>query len=290
MAFPLTHLLVAKKIIDKLQDNIVSKELFVLGSIAPDAVHYRKEFVGAAMSGIGAAKKITHLCPVSDEKWGQVTDNDGWVECIKTFLASVSGHAASLRFSMHAPSSSVHLLRKRRLRRPAFLPVRTGSAENHCANALRGLSNRSLLTTQHGHSPLETMSFALGYAVHALTDIANNQSLWRTFITNHPEEAAKGYTSDYYKDLRSIDTRLYNEFFRDGEIFKLLRDATPQSIPDLVDASELLAIQDNLLNVAYFNVSADSDTSGCVYVTYQQVLDFIDYAAEFCIRHISEFI
>lgn len=84
MAFPLTHLIVAMNMIKS--HNIEDEADFLLGSIAPDAVHYRKSFVGASMSEIGQAKKISHLCPVSDEKWGSVTDNEGWQSCVKMFL------------------------------------------------------------------------------------------------------------------------------------------------------------------------------------------------------------
>ena len=84
MAFPLTHLIVAENI-TKTHD-IKDESDFLLGSIAPDAVHYRKSFVGASMSEIGKAKKASHLCPVSDEKWGSITDNDGWLICVENFL------------------------------------------------------------------------------------------------------------------------------------------------------------------------------------------------------------
>ena len=242
MAFPLTHLCVAYRILEKidplenltlpdLREGLLGYELrqkFILGSIAPDAVHYRAGLVGASMACIGATKKVVHLCPVSDEKWGQVTDNDGWVKIAQAFLQENGNDA-----------------------------------------------------------------FAMGYAVHVLTDIFVNKGIWHKFRTKHPSEAARGYKSGYYRDMRSIDLRLYNEFIRHGDIFELLRDAKPQSIPgrpDLADASELAAIQNNLLNVAYADAPADSDTTGCKYVTYQQTLDFIDDTAEFCIKHIGSYL
>jgi len=217
MAFPLTHLCVAKRIIDTL--DIPSPELFLLGSIAPDAVHYRTEFMGATQSGIGPAKKITHLCPVSDEKWGQVTDNDGWVECVKQFL-------------------------------------------HH-----------------HPNDP-----FTQGYAVHVLTDIYNNISLWRAFITKFPEEAAKGYASDYYRDMQNIDFQIYNEFVKERDIQRLLQEAAPQEMPGLITADELGRLQHNLLHVQYANAPENVDTSNCFYVTYQQTLDCIDATAAFCMK------
>ncbi|MCL1787496.1 MAG: hypothetical protein FWG38_05880 [Defluviitaleaceae bacterium] len=221
MAFPLTHLCVAYNVLTQLPSPDPAQ--FILGSIAPDAVHFRGEFLNATIGNIGATKKVTHLCPVSDEKWGQVTDNDGWVDCVKAFLR------------------------------------------------------------QHPRD-----AFASGYAVHVLTDIYNNLTLWREFITKHPAEAAKGYTSDYYRDLRCIDFRIYNAFFKSGDLRALLAGATPQEIPGLVAADELAKIQHNLLHVQYVDVPEDVDTGGCFYLTYEQTLQFIQNAADFCVRVILE--
>ena len=213
MAFPLTHLLVAERI-GKHPD-------LLLGSIAPDGVHYRASLQEASQSGIGPAKKITHLCPISDERWGFVTDNEGWVECVRLFLRQ----------------------------------------------------NKGMLAT--------------GYAVHVLTDIYNNKTIWRDFCDNYPQEAAKGYNSDYYRDMRNVDLRIYNEFFRNSHIREILQSAIPQDIPGLIEKGELAAIQNNLLNVAYANAPENVCTDDCFYVTYEQTLKFVDDAAKFCINVIS---
>ncbi|MCL2287129.1 MAG: hypothetical protein FWC32_12305 [Firmicutes bacterium] len=221
MAFPLTHLCVAYKVLETLPSP--APELFMLGSIAPDAVHFRAEFLNATQSNIGPAKKITHLCPVSEERWGRVTDVDGWKNCVRSFLRTNPGN------------------------------------------------------------PL-----AAGYAVHVLTDIYNHISIWENFVTNHPEEAAKGYASEYYKDLRTIDLRIYNEFYKGSEIERLLRNSAPQDMPGLVTAEELLAGRDSLLSAFYANADGTVDTSSCFFVTYQQTLEFINDAAAFCIKIIGD--
>jgi len=226
MAFPLTHLCVAYQILDKLPLLFPhSAELFILGSIAPDAVHHRNEFMGAPQSNIGPAKKITHLCPVGEEKWGYVTDNDGWVQCVQAFLYANPGNP-----------------------------------------------------------------FAAGYAVHVLTDIFNNLGIWRNYVKDHPDEAAKGYASGYYKDLRNIDLRLYNECFKNSEIEYLLQNATAQDMYGLVSCDEVQAIQYNLLNVAYVSAPTITDTSECFYVTYEQAMEAIEDGAEFCIGVISNIV
>ena len=91
MAFPITHLLVADALLSRYPRTDTDAAQFLLGALAPDAIHYRKDFAGAEMKNIGAAKKITHLCPVSDERWGEVTDNEGWIECIKEFAHTHTG-------------------------------------------------------------------------------------------------------------------------------------------------------------------------------------------------------
>jgi len=191
---------------------------FMLGSVAPDAIHYREAFRGAAMSNIGPAKKITHLCPVSDEIWGHVTDNEGWIECVKEFLRA------------------------------------------HPRDA-----------------------FAEGFAAHVVTDIHNNKTIWNKFRTNHPEEAAKGYTSEYYNDMKKIHTRLYQEFPATDEIFALLAKAKPQGVSDIIFAEETEAIKQNLLYENFKDTPKTHSGEPHVYhfVTYDDTLEYIQGAAEF---------
>jgi len=212
---------VAYKILEQLPST--APEQFILGSISPDAVHFRTEFQDATKALIGPAKKVTHLCPISDEKWGTTTDIDGWMACVKTFLRA------------------------------------------------------------NPNNPL-----AMGYAVHVLTDIANHTGPWNEFITNYPVEAAKEYASDYYLDLRNIDWQIYREIFNDSEIQKLLQNSTPQDMPGLVTAAEILADRNSLLYTSYTDAPESVDTSNCFYITYEQTLDFIDKAADFCVRIMSE--
>jgi hypothetical protein len=209
MAYPLTHLCVAWQIKKDAQ--------FLLGSISPDAVHHREEFKGdaSAMKNIGWAKKITHLCPVSEERWGQVTDNEGWVACVKNFLR------------------------------------------------------------QHPDD-----IFSLGYAAHVLTDIKNNRTIWNDFRKNFPEEAAKGYASEYYNDLRAIDARLFHEFDGVEEMVSLLASATPIEMQGLVTAQEIFALQQSLLHENFKNVPREKNHS-YKFVTYDDTLSFIKSSAEF---------
>jgi len=240
MAFPFTHLCVAWRVLEKLQNlDENHAAAFLLGSLAPDAVHYRKGYVGAGMAGIGAAKKISHLCPVSDEKWGQVTDNGGWVKCVRNFLATHS----------------------------------TYTGEN-CwveANCFTSTSNENAIVH----------AFVQGYAAHVLTDIHNNRTLWDTFRAKYPEEAAKGYASEYYADLKEIHTRLFLEFPATTEIMALLAKAVPVGIPGLVTAEEVRDLQENILHVEFKDARIEAPRA-YKFTTYDDTLNYIESAATFC--------
>jgi len=214
MPFPLTHLLVADEILARDPRSEADAAQFLLGSLAPDAVHYRKN-LPADMGGIGPIKKITHLCPVSDERWGLVTDNSGWIKCVNDFAKSHTGPLAE------------------------------------------------------------------GYAIHVLADLYNNMTIWHNFRTQHPLEAAKGYKSDFYTDLRNLDARLFLDSGQQiKKIFHLLAKAKACNMPGLVTAEEIEAIKENILFEQY---KASLPTPSCEYtfVTYEETLDFIQKAADF---------
>jgi len=230
MAFPLTHLCVAEKLIfnlpklSEMKKTVANEEKlaqFVLGTIAPDAIHYRKEYLGANMldtkSQIGFAKKNTHLCPNSEERWGFITDNAGWEKIVKNFV------------------------------------------QKHHNNY-----------------------FALGYAVHALTDIYNNMSIWNEFGTNHPEEALKGYTSDYYKEMKNIDLTIYHNYFKDSYVRDLLLKSIPCEQFSLVTAEEVTAIKNNLLHEAYKDAPEPKEMK-YVFVSYDRVIKYIDETVNYII-------
>lgn len=77
MPFPMTHLIIARNILNA-TSQIKNPAQFMLGSIAPDAVHFRPDFESDM-------KKVSHLV-VGEARWGWVTDNAGWRENVLTFL------------------------------------------------------------------------------------------------------------------------------------------------------------------------------------------------------------
>jgi len=78
MAFTMTHLIISKNISEVFKNQIESLPQFYLGSIAPDAVHYRANY-------ISDYKKASHLI-TSTEIWGMTTYYDEWKYNVVTFL------------------------------------------------------------------------------------------------------------------------------------------------------------------------------------------------------------
>jgi hypothetical protein len=70
---------IAKKVLDLNPGVIKNLPQYYLGSLAPDAVHFRADFDPTD-------KKVSYLC-VGDERWGEISNNDAWAENIKEFLA-----------------------------------------------------------------------------------------------------------------------------------------------------------------------------------------------------------
>ena len=78
MPFAMAHLIIADNLSEILAEHIDSLPQFYLGSIAPDAVHNRADY-------ISEWKKDSHLI-VSDEKWGMITKTDEWKINVINFL------------------------------------------------------------------------------------------------------------------------------------------------------------------------------------------------------------
>ena len=222
MAFPFTHLCVGYEL---LRANTMSEEdgaLFLLGNIAPDAIHFREPFIGSDMKHIGPAKKVTHLCPVNNEVWGSVTDNEGWIQQVRSFL-------------------------------------------DEC--------------------PIDPLR--LGYASHVLTDILNNMTLWNSFRTKFPEEAAKGYTSDYYTDMGEIHIRLYSKMPYTEDIMGLLKKSNVTSDiyrkgELLVSVSEMERIKHNLAYENFKNAEKDiTPNYNYSFVTFDDMLEYIEDTVKF---------
>ena len=77
MPFPMTHFLVAGNIL-KVTPSIRDDAAFILGSVAPDAVHCRSDYRSED-------KQKSHLCEGLG-KWGMLSDYNAWLENIFAFF------------------------------------------------------------------------------------------------------------------------------------------------------------------------------------------------------------
>lgn len=77
MTYPMTHLCIAYNILNT-TPQIKEPCDFLLGALAPDSVHFRDNYNSDM-------KKISHLC-VGNEKWGEITNNQEWLENALAFL------------------------------------------------------------------------------------------------------------------------------------------------------------------------------------------------------------
>lgn len=77
MPFAMTHLYIAYNILNS-TTQIKKPGDFMLGAIAPDSIHFRDNYNSDM-------KKKSHLC-IGDEKWGRLTDNQGWQRNVLAFL------------------------------------------------------------------------------------------------------------------------------------------------------------------------------------------------------------
>jgi len=77
MPFAMTHLYIAYNILNSTPE--INRPCdFMLGAIAPDAVHFLDNYNSDF-------KKKSHLC-IGDEKWGNITNNQEWLSHILDFL------------------------------------------------------------------------------------------------------------------------------------------------------------------------------------------------------------
>jgi len=78
MPYAMTHLIIADNVNKVLTKHIRNLPQFYLGNIAPDAVHYRANY-------ISDYKKDSHLCG-GDETWGMIINIDRWKNNVISFL------------------------------------------------------------------------------------------------------------------------------------------------------------------------------------------------------------
>ena len=97
MPFTMTHLIISKNISGIFENQIKNLPQYYLGSIAPDAVHNRANY-------ISEYKKASHLI-TGTEEWGFVTNNDEWENNVIAFFEKhkkTENHDFILGYCFHA--------------------------------------------------------------------------------------------------------------------------------------------------------------------------------------------
>jgi hypothetical protein len=77
MSYPMAHLCIAYNILTT-TPQIKEPGDFMLGVLAPGSVHFRDNYNSDM-------KKASHLC-IGGEKWGEITNNQEWLENVLAFL------------------------------------------------------------------------------------------------------------------------------------------------------------------------------------------------------------
>lgn len=142
MPFPMVHLSSAKNILNHTREIVKPCE-FLLGSIAPDSVHFRANYVSEM-------KKISHLC-IGNEKWGQVTNNSEWTDSVLEF------------FMLHRQSENIDFVL------------------GYCAHILADIRNNIEIWTPFRMKHQEELDNGLGSALHK-DAAAIDFELYRTHV------------------------------------------------------------------------------------------------------------
>lgn len=203
MPFTMTHLCIAHEILSS-TPQIKKPCDFILGAIAPDAIHFRENY-------ISDMKKTTHLC-VGDERWGLISNNKEWMENVLDFLQK--------------------------------------------------------------NKQQDNTDFIYGYCSHILADIQNNIKIWTPFRIENEIALKNGAGSIYHQESRAIDYEIYLSCSQQAEIWSMLEKAASFDIPDIISASEIDKMREDILYCQYQGRET-SDTSLNKYVSLDIAQSFI---------------
>ncbi len=109
MPYSMIHVNIALKILEA-NNEIKNPGDFLLGALAPDAVHYRDNYDSDM-------KYKSHFC-IGDEKWGSITNNDEWEkEILKKFKREINDDNSDFIYGYCS-----HVLADVQNNRKVFLP------------------------------------------------------------------------------------------------------------------------------------------------------------------------
>ena len=130
------------------------------------------------------------------------------------------------------------------------------------------------------------ISFLLGYCIHILADINNNEKLWIPFRLQHENKSFEELVKLSHGEQFAIDQELYQKCSFIEEIFEDLSKSECTDFMDLVSREEMEKIKNNILTIQYANKPQANSKSNKLFL-YGQILDFIGDSVEFIIRNMN---
>jgi len=209
MPFVMTHLAVANRIISN-TDIINDQKQFYLGTISPDCVHVRSNY-------ISDMKKAAHF-QVGDEVWGsENTDSAEW-------------------------------------RRNALVQLRS-------------------------FYPRKNSDFYLGYIVHILTDISDNDKVYKPFLQRYAQEGLPpaNRSRALYNDKSQNDFALFNLYPWREDVWTLLADAKGVGVENTVLPEETEVYRDIVLR--QYDTGKSTFSQPVKYFTLEDNLRLIESAS-----------
>ena len=147
------------------------------------------------------------------------------------------------------------------------------------------LAARDLLTDWRNHG-VAIGPLHIGYAAHVLTDLLWRARVWFPLRKKLPAEI--GYQEGrvlYYRETDEIDRQIFETALWRDQVWRLLAEAQPADIPDMVSAGEIALWRQRTLG--WFDHLAPA-TEPPLYLTTAGVLSFAEDAAAQVLAWLTE--
>ena len=121
----------------------------------------------------------------------------------------------------------------------------------------------------------ENSDFIKGYCCHVITDIQNNIKFWTPFLLENSIDLDSETQSDYNKESYNMDYELYLINKNKKTIWKMLKDAKAYNIINIVFASDIEKMRNDILFNNFVNRKHHADVSLNKYITLPKMQEFI---------------
>jgi len=250
MPLPMVHLAVAVRLYEA--QGVLPPSGFLLGSLAPDAIHARP---GTQR----ADKDVTHLLPGGDRQ---------------EFLARVRvfGERAGLSLERDSPQTSQETSpQTSQETSPQTWPQSSPETEESEAGVTASVCSRA---------------FAAGYLAHVLTDALWGLKVYSRFRqAMGPDMALEDRRTLYYRETEKVDFALHSGEPWVDAVWDRLREARACSVADLLTDKEVLDWQQHILG--WFGTHSEPAAEP-EWITEQGVRTFVCECADALARQARE--